>query len=143
MRECALLNQLAAGGWVCVSANYRLAPAYHFPAAHVDAERVISPPWSRYPERPGLPAGLRGREHLGRRGDRVHGYYGRVAGPSTLVEDTREFVTRLREASTQPVVYAELPGRPAHFRPVLLPALQPDHRGGRRVRPSLHGPAQR
>jgi acetyl esterase/lipase len=26
------------------------------------------------------------------------------------VEDTRAFVTRLREVSTQPVVYAELPG---------------------------------
>ncbi|MFG1927731.1 alpha/beta hydrolase [Cryptosporangium sp. NPDC048952] len=62
-----------------------------------------------------------------------YGYYGPVDGPgsspldhlrdappflflhgdldsSTLVEDTREFVARLREVSTQPVVYAELPG---------------------------------
>jgi acetyl esterase/lipase len=62
-----------------------------------------------------------------------YGYYGRVGGPgsspldrlrdappflflhgdkdsSTLVEDTREFVTRLGEVSTQPIVYAELPG---------------------------------
>jgi acetyl esterase/lipase len=29
---------------------------------------------------------------------------------STLVEDTRELVTRLRDISTRPVVYAELPG---------------------------------
>jgi hypothetical protein len=63
----------------------------------------------------------------------VYGYYGRVAGPgsspldrlgdappfffvhgdkdsSTLVEDTREFVARLRRASSHPVLYAELPG---------------------------------
>jgi acetyl esterase/lipase len=61
------------------------------------------------------------------------GYYGRVAGPgsspldrlgdapplmfihgdndsSTLVEDTREFVARLRQAGSNQVLYAELPG---------------------------------
>ncbi len=40
-----LLNELAARGWVCVSANYRLEPAHHFPAAHVDARRVVA--WAR------------------------------------------------------------------------------------------------
>ncbi|MFI5952232.1 alpha/beta hydrolase [Cryptosporangium sp. NPDC051539] len=67
-----------------------------------------------------------------------YGYYGRVAGPgsspldlvrdappflflhgdldsSTLVEDTREFVSRLREASRGPVFYAELPGAQHSF----------------------------
>lgn len=29
----ALLHRLAAEGWVCVSANYRLEPAHHFPDA--------------------------------------------------------------------------------------------------------------
>jgi acetyl esterase/lipase len=65
-------------------------------------------------------------------------YYGRANGPgsspldrlrdappllflrgdkdsSPLVEDTREFVTRLREVSTQPVLYAELPGAQQTF----------------------------
>jgi acetyl esterase/lipase len=41
----ALLYRLAAEGWVCVSANYRLSPANPFPAAHVDAKRVIA--WVR------------------------------------------------------------------------------------------------
>jgi acetyl esterase/lipase len=40
-----LLNELAARGWVCVSANYRLEPAHRFPAAHVDAKRVVA--WVR------------------------------------------------------------------------------------------------
>ena len=67
-----------------------------------------------------------------------YGYYGRVDGPgsspldrvgdappflflhgdldsSTLVEDTRELVARLRAVSTQPVVYAELPGAQHNF----------------------------
>ena len=62
-----------------------------------------------------------------------YGYYGRAAGPgsspldrageappllfvhgdqdsSTLVEDTRELVARLRAASSGPVLFAELPG---------------------------------
>ncbi|GAA4255924.1 alpha/beta hydrolase [Dactylosporangium darangshiense] len=62
-----------------------------------------------------------------------YGYYGRAGGPgsspldrlgdappmlfvhgdkdsSTLVEDTRELVERLRAASSGPVLYAELPG---------------------------------
>jgi len=41
----ALLNHLAAQGWVCASANYRLAPAAHFPDYLVDAKRAIA--WVR------------------------------------------------------------------------------------------------
>jgi len=40
-----LINELAARGWVCVSANYRLEPVHQFPAAHVDAKRVVA--WVR------------------------------------------------------------------------------------------------
>jgi acetyl esterase/lipase len=41
----ALLNHLAARGWVCVSANYRLAPAAQYPEYLVDAKKVIA--WVR------------------------------------------------------------------------------------------------
>jgi acetyl esterase/lipase len=40
-----LINELAARGWVCISANYRLEPAHRFPAAHIDAKRVVA--WVR------------------------------------------------------------------------------------------------
>jgi acetyl esterase/lipase len=157
----ALLYQLAARGWVCVSANYRLAPAHQFPDAHVDAKRVIA--WVRTHAAdhggdprtvivsgssagghlaamtaltgndPAFQPGFEGVDTSVAAAIGFYGYYGRVAGPgsspldrlrdappflflhgdkdsSTLVEDTRAFVTRLREVSTQPVVYAELPG---------------------------------
>jgi acetyl esterase/lipase len=157
----ALLYELAAQGWVCVSANYRLEPAHHFPDAHVDAKRVIAWARSHAAEYGGDPrtvvvSGSSAGAHLAsmialtandpafqpgfETADTsvaaaigFYGYYGRAAGPgsspldrlgdappllflhgdkdaSTLVEDTRELVTRLREISTQPVVYAELPG---------------------------------
>jgi acetyl esterase/lipase len=41
----ALLYRLASQGWVCVSANYRLAAAARYPAPLADAKRVIS--WMR------------------------------------------------------------------------------------------------
>ncbi|GAA5177261.1 alpha/beta hydrolase [Rugosimonospora acidiphila] len=157
----ALLYQLAAQGWVGVSANYRLAPAHHFPNAHVDAKRVIA--WVRShaadhggdprtvivsgssagahlasmvaltPNDPAFQPGFESADTSVAAAIGFYGYYGRVGGPgsspldrlrdappflflhgdkdsSTLVEDTRELVTRLREVSTQPVVYAELPG---------------------------------
>jgi len=156
-----LLYQLAAKGWVCVSANYRLAPAHHFPDAHVDAKRVIA--WVRShaadhggdprtvivsgssagahlasmialtPNDPAFQPGFEAADTSVAAAIGFYGYYGRIGGPgsspldrlrdappflfvhgdkdsSTLVEDTRELVTRLREVSTQPVVYAELPG---------------------------------
>jgi acetyl esterase/lipase len=37
-----LLHHLAARGWVCISANYRLRPAARWPAPLVDAKRVIA-----------------------------------------------------------------------------------------------------
>lgn len=40
-----LLEHLAARGWVCISANYRLSPAVRFPDHLVDAKRVIA--WAR------------------------------------------------------------------------------------------------
>ena len=45
-----------------------------------------------------------------------------------LVEDARAFVEQLRNTSSGPVVYAELPGGAAHVRPLPLAPL----RGGRR-----------
>ncbi|MFF5288931.1 alpha/beta hydrolase [Paractinoplanes globisporus] len=40
----AMLNRLAAQGWMCVNANYRLAPA-QYPDHHVDAKKVVA--WAR------------------------------------------------------------------------------------------------
>lgn len=40
-----LFQHLASRGWICVSANYRLRKAGRFPAAFVDAKRVIA--WVR------------------------------------------------------------------------------------------------
>ena len=37
-----LLYQLAADGWIVISANYRLAPAATFPDAHVDAKLALA-----------------------------------------------------------------------------------------------------
>ena len=142
----ALLYQLAARGWVCVSANYRLTK---YPDAHVDAERVVAWVRSHAADYGGDPdtvivSGSSAGAHLAMMvaltpdtpvaaAIGFYGYYGRVAGPgsspldrvgdappllflhgdkdsSTLVEDTRELVDRLREVSSQPVVHAELPG---------------------------------
>ena len=80
-----LLYRLASQGWVCISANYRLSPAARFPDHHVDAKKVVA--WVR-----------------------EYGHeYG--ADPTVVfVEDARRFVARLRSTSSNPVVYAELPG---------------------------------
>lgn len=40
-----LLYRLASRGWVCISANYRLAPTAHFPDHLIDAKKVIA--WVR------------------------------------------------------------------------------------------------
>lgn len=37
-----LMNRMAQQGWVCVAANYRLAPKHHFPAQIVDVKRAIA-----------------------------------------------------------------------------------------------------
>ena len=159
-----LLQRLAADGWVCVSANYRLGKAGGFPDPVIDAKTVIA--WVRehgreYGADPAsvFLAGSSAGGHLAMLaaltpGDPVfqpgfesadtsvagvitfYGYYGPVATgepPSSpaayvdaeappcfvvhgeqdtlvLVEDARRFVERLRAASSNPVVYAELPG---------------------------------
>ncbi len=41
----ALLYRLASRGWVCISANYRLSPAAHFPDHLIDVKKVIA--WVR------------------------------------------------------------------------------------------------
>ncbi|GAA3130345.1 acetyl esterase/lipase [Kribbella aluminosa] len=46
----ALILRLAAQGWVCVSANYRLSPRVGYPAPLVDAKRVIAWVRERAPE---------------------------------------------------------------------------------------------
>ena len=86
-----LMLHMAARGWVCVAINYRLSPRDAFPAHLVDVKRAIA--WIRehgaeygarpgvprghrrlggrpprgarraHPERPGVPARLRGRRH--------------------------------------------------------------------------------
>jgi acetyl esterase/lipase len=40
-----LMNQMAARGWVCVAANYRLAPKYRWPTQIIDVKRAIA--WVR------------------------------------------------------------------------------------------------
>lgn len=40
-----LMNRMAARGWVCVAANYRLAPKHRWPAQIVDVKRTIA--WVR------------------------------------------------------------------------------------------------
>lgn len=37
-----LMNQMAARGWVCVAANYRLAPKYRWPTQIIDVKRAIA-----------------------------------------------------------------------------------------------------
>jgi acetyl esterase/lipase len=157
----SMLGLLASQGWVCVNANYRLAPGAGYPDHHVDAKKVIA--WVREhigeyggnprtiiasgssagghlaamtaltANDPSFQPGFEGADTSVAAAIGFYGYYGRVDGPgsspldrlrdaspflfvhgdkdsSTLVEDTRALVTRLREVSTQPVVYAELPG---------------------------------
>lgn len=157
----ALLNHLAAHGWVCVNANYRLAPAAHYPDHHIDGKKVIA--WARShaaeyggdprtivvsgtsagahmasmialtPNDPAFQPGFEGEDTTVTAVVAFSGYYGRVAGPGSspldrlgdappflvvhgandslsLVEDTRDFVGQLRQKSTSPMVYAELPG---------------------------------
>jgi acetyl esterase/lipase len=41
----SLLYQLASHGWVCISANYRLRPAAHFPDHLIDVKKVVA--WVR------------------------------------------------------------------------------------------------
>ena len=165
-----LLYRLASQGWVCISANYRLAPAARFPEQLVDVKKVID--WAREhgPEygcdRPSVfVAGSSAGGHLAslagltpndpsfqpgfERADTsvaavisLYGYYGSIdtgaSRPSTPfayvrpdappffiahgdhdtyvpVEGARRFQATLRQVSSQPVVYAELPGAQHSF----------------------------
>ena len=40
-----LMNQMAARGWVCIAANYRLAPKHRWPTQIIDVKRAIA--WVR------------------------------------------------------------------------------------------------
>lgn len=159
-----LFHRLASRGWVCISANYRLAGDGRFPDPLIDAKKVIA--WARergaeYGADPDalFVAGSSAGGHLASMsaltpGDprfqpgfeeadtsvtaaiSLYGYYGPVGSddPSTsppayvgpdappffvvhgdrdtvvVVDEARRFVDALRTVSTQPVVYAELPG---------------------------------
>ena len=37
-----LMNQIASRGWVCVTANYRLAPKHPWPAQILDAKKAFA-----------------------------------------------------------------------------------------------------
>ena len=156
-----LLYRLASQGWVCVSANYRLA---RFPDPLIDVKKAIA--WVRkhggeYGADPTAVflAGSSAGGHLALTAaltpnDRVfqpgfegadtavagaislYGYYGPVSSGSppssplayvkttappcfvvhgdqdtlVIVEDARRFLEQLRDTSSNPVVYAELPG---------------------------------
>ena len=156
-----LLNRLAAQGWVCVSANYRLRGATY--AERLDDTRSVLQWVREHAEELGADPGavllsggsagahlaamtaLVGEEvdDVGVRGVvGMYGYYGAVdhslpsgtdvgdnarpdappflllhGAQDTLVrkEDVRELATRLRTASTSPVVHAEPPGTNHNF----------------------------
>jgi acetyl esterase/lipase len=151
-----LLSRLAARGWVCISANYRLRGT-GFAEPLIDVEKVVA--WvgehgQEYGIDPtalflagssagghlALRAALTPDDHRGKTSVAgvicLYGYYGPVArgGPPSsrlgyptsgappffvahgdqdglvIVEDARGFVAQLRATSSNPVVYAELPG---------------------------------
>jgi len=165
-----IIDLLATGGWVCVSANYRLSRAGAFPNNLIDAKRVIA--WLRdhagdYDADPGtiVAAGGSAGAHLAamcgltpndptfqpgfERADTtvtaaigLYGYYGAAPtshpmpsspadyacadappflvahgdhDPMVLAEHARRFADSLRAASSNPVVYAELPGGQHNF----------------------------
>jgi acetyl esterase/lipase len=156
-----LLRRLAGQGWVCFSANYRLA---EFPDPVIDVKKVIA--WVRdhgreygadpgnvflagssagghlallaalTPNDPAFQPGFESTDTSVAGAISLYAYYGPVASggqPSSpvdyvnamsppclvvhgdqdtlvIVEDARRFVEKLRDTSSSPVVYAELPG---------------------------------
>jgi acetyl esterase/lipase len=167
-----LLYRLASEGWVCASANYRLAatPGEGFPEHLIDVKKVIG--WAREhgaeyggdpsvvvvagssagahlaamaaltPCDPGFQPGFEDVDTSVDGAVCLYGYYGELGGESriptspvahvrgeappffvahgdndtyTSVEGARSLVARLRDASSQPVVYAELPGAQHSF----------------------------
>lgn len=158
-----LLYRLASRGWICISANYRLAPAAAYPDQLIDAKRVLA--WVRahggeYGANPSIVvvAGSSAGAHLAataaltpNRADLqpgfessdtsvaamvgLGGYYGPADGapahspvahltahapPCFVIHgeldsvvpagQARDFVAAMSATSTQPVIYAELPG---------------------------------
>jgi acetyl esterase/lipase len=160
-----LLYRLASQGWVCISANYRLAPAARFPEYLVDVKKAIA--WARdhghvygadtalvfvagsssgghlallaglTPSDPSFQPGFERADTSVAAVISLYGYYGPIdtsaSRPSTPfayvrpdappffvahgdhdtlvpVEGARRFQATLRQVSSQPVVYPELPG---------------------------------
>ena len=165
-----LLYRLASQGWVCVSANYRLAPAARFPEHLVDVKKAIA--WARdhgheygadtalvfvagsssgghlasltglTPSDPSFQPGFERADTSVAAVISLYGFYGPIdtnaSRPSTPfayvrpdappffvahgdhdtfvpVESARRFQATLRQVSSQPVVYAELPGAQHSF----------------------------
>ena len=165
-----LLYRLASQGWVCISANYRLAPTARFPEQLVDVKKVIA--WARQhgpeygcdrawvfvagssagghlaslagltPNDPSFQPGFERADTSVAAVISLYGYYGPIdmgaSRPSTPfayvrpdappffvahgdhdtyvpVEGARRFQATLRQVSSQPVVYAELPGAQHSF----------------------------
>ena len=165
-----LLYRLASQGWVCISANYRLAPAARFPEHLIDVKKVIA--WAREhgheygadtawvfvagssagghlaslagltPSDPSFQPGFERADTSVAAVISLYGYYGPIdtaaSRPSTPfayvrpdappffvahgdhdtyvpVEGARHFQATLRQVSSLPVVYAELPGAQHSF----------------------------
>jgi acetyl esterase/lipase len=164
----ALLHRLAARGWVCISANYRLRPSAGFMDHMVDAKKVLA--WAHEhaheyggdaswlfmagssagghmttlaaltPNDPVFQPGFEEADTSVTAAIGLYGYYGRYYGrpederPASTplaydarqappffiaagdqdtyvgVEGARQLAAKLRRESSQPVVYAELPG---------------------------------
>jgi len=134
-----LFHRLAGEGWLCVAANYRRASDDGLSAPLADVKNVIAWVREHGPEHGADPsaifvAGSSLGGHLAwlaadtsvAGAISLYGYYGRSAYPTTdvppcfvvhgdqdtlvVVEDARRFVEQLRATSSNPVVYAELPG---------------------------------
>ncbi|ROR43448.1 alpha/beta hydrolase [Kitasatospora cineracea] len=65
-----LLHRFAARGWVCISANYRLRPAFSHPHHLIDAKKVIAwarahaPEYGAHPDAPVFVSGSSAGGHL-------------------------------------------------------------------------------
>ena len=160
-----IFYRLAAHGWVCVSANYRLRAAGRFPNSLIDAKKAIA--WARRhapdhhadptlvvvagsssgahlaamaaltPNDPAFQPGFAHEDTSVSAAVCLYGYYGNrgFTGPpassplayanadappffiahgtndtGTSVESAARFAEQLRGISTNPVIYAQLPG---------------------------------
>jgi acetyl esterase/lipase len=106
-----LLSHLAERGWICVSINYQLSPRHTWPDHIVDVKRAIA--WikdniGRYGGDPDFVAIIGGSAFVTPDAPPFFVLHGRN-DTFIPVEQAQSFVSRLREVSSQPVVYAELP----------------------------------